>query len=104
MSDRGMKKWAPYRALVEQLPALEKMERKTKVISKPIILEDKQEEINEILMNYHHQVLKITFYKQGFIYEVRDTIKKIDTYEKKLVLSQGKIIKLFDLIDLSNNR
>ena len=53
MSDRGMKKWAPYKSLIEQDVYLNKMKKEKEKISKPIISSEEAENINEILTNYH---------------------------------------------------
>ena len=52
MSERGMKKWAPYKSLNEQDKYLKKVSDNNKKISKPQISSDEAEEINEILVNY----------------------------------------------------
>lgn len=97
-----MKKWAPYKTLKEQWTSLDDIETKTEVSSKPELSEDKMEEINELLVNYYGQTVLVSYYKRGFIYKEKSAIKKIDAYERKLYLSNGKIISLLDLVDLVN--
>ena len=46
MSDRGMKKWAPYKALNEQAPALQQTRMSKIVIEKPLISNEEAEDIN----------------------------------------------------------
>ena len=102
MSDRGMKKWAPYKTLKEQWTTLDELETKIQVSTQPELSEDKMEEINELLVNYYGQVVEVSFYKRGFICKEKSAIKKIDTYERKLYLSNGKTVSLLDLVDLKN--
>lgn len=100
MSDRGMKKWAPYRSLVEQMPSLEKTKEKKTQIEKPLISNEEAECINEILVNYQGEELFITYFRNGKLYEENIFIKKIDIYEKKLVLPNRRSIKLSEIVKL----
>lgn len=100
MSDRGMKKWAPYRSLVEQMPSLEKTKDKKNMIEKPLISNEEAECINEILVNYQGEELFVSYFRNGKIYEENIFIKKIDIYEKKLVLPNRRSIKLSEIIKL----
>ena len=102
MSDRGMKKWAPYKSLVEQTPSLEGTYEDNRKIETPNISQDVAEEINEILVNYHNQDLKIRFFKRGHIYEVISSLKKIDVLNKKIVTSDDVTINFIDLLYLEN--
>ena len=55
MSDRGMKKWAPYKSLVEQEKYLKKAHDDNEKIERPILSSDEMEEINEKLVNYSNE-------------------------------------------------
>ena len=57
MSERGMKKWAPYKSLNEQEHYLNKLHKDNEKVEKPKISSDAAEEINEILVNYHGEEL-----------------------------------------------
>ena len=102
MSDRGMKKWAPYKSLVEQTPSLEGTYQDFKKVDRPKISSDVAEEINEILVNYHKQELKIKYYKKGRIFETVSSLKKIDVLNKKIVTSNDITIYFIDLLYLEN--
>ena len=101
MSDRGIKKWAPYKSLVEQDFTLKEQKNKVEKVEKPTISAEFAEEINEILVNYHGEELLIEYYRNGTIFSINDTIKKIDRYEKKLVLSSKRTIMLSELVSIS---
>lgn len=100
MSDRGMKKWAPYRSLIEQMPSLDKTKEKRSLKEKPLISNEEAEEINKILVNYSGEKLEISYFRNGKILVENITIKKIDIYEKKLVLPNRRSIKLNEIIKL----
>ena len=102
MSDRGMKKWAPYKSLVEQTPSLEGTYEDNRKIERPKISQDVAEEINEILVNYHNQDLKIRFFQRGRVYETISSFKKIDVMNKKIVTSDDVTIACVDLLDLES--
>lgn len=102
MSDRGMKKWAPYKALAEQAPALQKARESKVKIEKPLISNEEAEEINEILQTYHGQPLLVKYYRNEKIHEEEIVIARIDIYEKKLVLTNRRSIKLSEIFYLKN--
>ena len=101
MSDRGIKKWAPYKTLGEQDFNMSKQKEDEKKVEKPTISAEFAEEINEILVNYHGEEIIIDYYRNGKINTIEDTIKKIDTFEKKLVLLSRKIIMINEIVSIS---
>ena len=100
MSDRGIKKWAPYKTLETQDFELKKHKEIEEKIEKPLISAEFAEEINNILVNYHGELLDIGYYKNGKVLYVTDRIKRIDIVEKKLVLLSKKVIMIAELISL----
>ena len=100
MSDRGMKKWAPFSSLIEQATCLEEMKYQRNKISKPILTDDQKEKINYILQSYKKgQIVKIEFFYDGYLYETNTTIKRIDLENRVLVLENGKL-EFSNLIDI----
>ena len=91
MSDRGMKKWAPYSSLIEQATCLEEMRYQRNKIEKPILEEDQIEKINYALQSYRGGVVKIKFFYDGYIYYINKEIKRIDFDNKKLIFDTGKL-------------
>lgn len=89
MSDRGMKKWAPYSSLIEQSTCLEKMRYQKNKIEKPILSEDEIEHINQILTSYNGEDVEISYFFDGYIYTIVTKIKRIDIYNKKLIFKDG---------------
>ena len=100
MSDRGMKKWVAYRALVEQASSLSKTKRNKTRIEKPLMSSDKAEEINEILVNYDNEELVIIIYEDGFLYEIESVLSKIDPINRCLILEDRRKISFSKLVDL----
>ena len=98
MSDRGIKKWAPYKSLPEQDFTLKRHKEKEQIIEKPTISTEFAEEINNILVNYAGENLKIKYFKNGKIIEVVSKIKQIDPVEKKLVLFSKRSIMITDVV------
>ena len=100
MSGRGMKKWAPYKTLEDQWEVLERLSKQDELVEKPTISDEEAEAINEKLVNYHGEELEFYYYKKGKILKEKGTIKKIDTFEKKLVLNNRVTIYLKDLVGI----
>ena len=104
MSERGMKKWAPYKSLNEQENYLNKLHKDNEKGEKPRISSDAAEEINEILVNYQGEELIITFYRNNKIQSITSIIKKIDADNKKIVLPDRKTIYFTELVGLERVR
>jgi len=103
MSDRGMKKWAPYSSLIEQATCLEQMRYERNKIEKPILTEDQIEKINYSLVSYKKgQIIKIKFFYDGYLYEINTSIKRIDLENKQLILASGKL-NFSNIIDIEND-
>ncbi len=98
MSDRGIKKWAPYKTLETQDFELKAQKEKEEKIEKPTISAEFAEEINEILVNYSGELLKIKYFKDGKVLEVTSKVKTIDPITKKLVLFSKKSIMITDIV------
>lgn len=102
MSDRGIKKWAPYKSLKEQWTTLDNVHQEEQKVEKPTISEEEADKINEILVNYHGQELTIQYFRKGEILSDTTSIKRIDPVEKKLYLTNKKVIKLEEIISITD--
>jgi hypothetical protein len=98
MSERGMKKWAPYKSLNEQEDYLKKLHNKQEKMERPSISSDEADNINEILVNYHGEELLIEYWRNDKINTVSSTLSKIDPANKKIVLPLRKTIYFAELI------
>lgn len=101
MSDRGMKKWAPFSSLIEQSTCLDKMRYEKNKIDKPLISNEQAEKINNILINYQGQYVEIKYFYDGYLYTITTKIKRIDKEFKKLILENGKL-DFKDIIDMES--
>lgn len=88
---RGMKKFLPFQSLKEQALSLAKMQEENKKVEKPILSEDAKEAINAVLMAYNSEEVEILYYEKGYILKIVTIIKKIDAYNKVLILPEKKI-------------
>ena len=104
MSERGMKKWAPYKSLIEQEKYLKKASQKNEKQERPQISSDEAENINEILVNYHGEELEITYWRNEKINTVSSILVKIDPENKKIVLPERRTIYFKELISLARVR
>ena len=104
MSERGMKKWAPYKSLIEQEKYLKKASQKNEKQERPQISSDEAENINEILVNYHGEELEITYWRNEKINTISSILVKIDPENKKIVLPERRTIYFKELISLERVR
>ena len=104
MSERGMKKWAPYKSLIEQEKYLKKAHQDNEVIARPVISSDEAEEINETLVNYHGEELEVSYWRNDKINTISTILVKIDPVNKKIVLPERKTINFNELISLKRIR
>ena len=104
MSDRGMKKWAPYKSLIEQEKYLKKASQKNEKQERPQISSDEAENINEILVNYNGEELEITYWRNEKINTISSILVKIDPENKKIVLPERKTIYFKELISIERIR
>ena len=104
MNERGMKKWAPYKSLIEQEKYLKKAHQDNEVIARPVISSDEAEEINEILVNYHGEELEVSYWRNDKINTISAILVKIDPVNKKIILPERKTIYFNELINLKRIR
>ena len=97
--DRGMKKWAPYKSLIEQEASLKKLRYQKNKKEKPKIFTERAEEINSILSFYNNETLAIKFYEDGYLYWLEGKLDKIDPTFKYLEINK-KQIAFKDIIEI----
>ncbi|HAV19758.1 MAG TPA: hypothetical protein DCX17_01880 [Firmicutes bacterium] len=101
MSERGMKKWAPYASLIEQKGTLKAMRYERSKVKKPHISNDQALLIERRLLDYQGEVLTITFFDAGFIDSCRQKILSIDPLNQvikceSLIISYKNILAIDD--------
>lgn len=101
MSDRGIKKWAPFKALTGQFDMIDEIIKNKNKVKKPILSQDKQEELDYFISNLQvNDEIKVTYYDNGEIKEEVLTIKRID-YTSKIITFEEFSIKAENILDLS---
>ncbi len=91
MSDRGMKKWAPYASLIEQKGTLGAMMHNRRKVARPHISSDQAAFIERCLVDYHGETLTITYFDDGFIRSCRDIILTIDQLNRCIICANATI-------------
>ncbi len=104
MSERGMKKWAPYKSLIEQEKYLKKASQNNEKQVRPQISSDEAEQINEILVNYNGEELEITYWRNEKLNTIASILVKIDPVNKKIVLPERRTIYFKELISIERIR
>ena len=101
MSDRGMKKWAPYKSLNKQYEDIHLLRENRNKVTKPQISSDEAEIINDILTNYDGEELNIKYYRNGKILSYEGTLLKIDSFERKIKTMDSTFIHFNELISIN---
>ncbi|MBU8855423.1 YolD-like family protein [Bacillus sp. FJAT-26377] len=106
-NDRGMRKWRPFANLPEQYIGLNKIIKDLNKVEKPLISEDQQEQINEILMRANGTDKKVflTYYKKGECITEKCSIHSINVHTKSLyfldeVFEIKNKLQLSDVLDI----
>ena len=96
MSDRGMKKWAPYASLIEQKGTIAKMKNHRVQVKKPQLSQDMAHEINDCLLRAKDQHVIIDYFFEGNKHCLSGIITKMNYEQKWLKIDQ--LTLSFDLI------
>lgn len=91
MSDRGMKKWAPYASLIEQKGTISKMKNHREKFKKPQLSQDMANEINDCLLRAKNQNVVIDYFFQGSKHKVSGLVTKINYEQKWLTINEMTI-------------
>lgn len=99
MSDRGMKKWAPYASLIEQKSYLGRMREDKRKVARPHIASDQAYQIEQFLTNLDGKFLKIKYFLDGVIVEKTMRILKVDPLNQQVVFD-AMIIPYRDILNI----
>lgn len=94
MNDRGMIKWQPFNSVINSKEIINSLIKEKRRITKPTISDDDKLILeNQIIDAYYMQCkLKITYYKNGYLYRKEGKIKKIDQIYKIVYLNEEKLL------------
>lgn len=91
MSDRGMKKWAPYASLIEQKGTLSSMKKSRESVKKPTLSQEQAEAMNRTLLHAHRRLISLTYIDQGERIILKGVVDKIHYEERWLLVDEQKI-------------
>jgi hypothetical protein len=91
MKDRGMMKWAPYKSLDQQADYLAKMAYEKGKKEKPTLSSEEAEEINDLLVHYHDELVKVHYFQNGYVHEETGLLDEINTIYKFLKINDLRI-------------
>lgn len=92
ITTRGMIKWKPFNTLLKENDILE-LEKKKNLITKPIIMTDRINYINETLIEattYNLEV-QIEYFSKGILKRITGIIEKTNTIEKYILINKTRI-------------
>ena len=86
-------KWQPYDALEGYKATLRQVDYEKGKVEKPILMPDALEELNEQLNEAinNHKDIKVSYYKNGYIYDIEGVITRIDPINKEIIIGLNKI-------------
>jgi hypothetical protein len=103
MSERGMKKWAPFSALPEQNAFIKRAKELHQQEIEPTLSEDQIAEIEFILNNYENECVEITYFNKKTLH-IYGYITKIDPINGVIKINNTSIkIAAIKSIEIKNS-
>jgi len=100
MADRGMKKWLPFSALVEQGKFLERLIYEKYKVERPQVFNEQAKKIDMTLREYDYKTpLKMKIFYDGYIYDIQEIINFIDK-NKKIIYFNDFYIPIKNILDI----
>lgn len=101
-SERGMKKWMAFRSITDQYEGIRRILYDQKKIPRPILDEDKVDDINRCLVEAYNRKLNVTisYYDDGFIETCSGILKHISTVYRRIELTNQRKIPYTDIVDV----
>lgn len=100
--ERGMKKWVAFQSITAQYDGIKKILHNQKKVPRPVIDEDKIENINRILVEAYNLKLEIaiTYYSDGFYKKCNGRMKNISTVYRCVEFTNSHVIQYTDIVDV----
>lgn len=92
-------KWAPYKSLDQQADYLAKMAYEKGKKDKPTLSNEEAEEINELLVHYHDELVKVHYFRDGYVREETGLLDEINIIYKFLKIND-LMISFKDIVSL----
>jgi hypothetical protein len=99
MSDRGMKKWAPYASLIEQGSYVRRIKNQHRMMKRPHLASDQANQIEHVLTSPITNPYQVTYFRDGLIHHAILSIKRLDVLEKRVIFDTD-IISYLDLLNI----
>jgi len=99
-----MNSWMPFNAVCDGTSLVDMIEKEKSRFKKPTLSEEQLEDIQDkIITAYNNEdEINIKYYNSGYLYQVKNIIKKIDEIDKKIVLKNGKVIFFSQIINVDS--
>lgn len=96
-------RYLPFDALSGYKECLKETLKDYGKIEKPVILEDKRNELDLLIMDSFHEakIINIIYYKNGYLYNIKGIIDKIDIANKTVNVSRQKL-DIDNIINIEN--
>lgn len=88
MIDRGMIKWEPFNSVIPSSKVINKVIKEKNKIEKPVLSEEQLKTIEQKLIDSYNsnEKISVSYFQNGYIFNEKGTIKKIDYINKKVYL------------------
>ncbi|WP_416826830.1 YolD-like family protein [Ectobacillus polymachus] len=106
INERGMKKWAAFQAITPQFEGVKRIIQEQQKAVRPILDENKIDEINRTLAQAYNKKLAIsvTYYNNGFFHQYEGWLENISTVyrciEVKTTVGEHRIFPYVDIVDV----
>jgi hypothetical protein len=91
MSDRGMKKWAPYASLIEQKGTMQRMKQQRGKAAKPLLSNEAAEELNRNLLESIGKDVIIDYFEKGERKTIKTVVIRLNLDEKMVKTQDGNL-------------
>ncbi len=92
--DRGMIKWQPFNSVINNKEVINSLLKEKNKKSKPIMSEEEINFLEEKIVNFYYTQteVNVTYYKNGYLLNIKGKIKKIDQVYKMIYIKSQKLL------------
>lgn len=92
--DRGMIKWQPFNSVINNKEVINSLLKEKSKKAKPIMSEEEINLLEEKIINcyYTQSEVSLTYYKNGYLLNIKGKIKKIDQVYKMIYIKTQKLL------------
>ncbi len=89
-----MNSWLPFNAVCDGNSLIKQIEKEKSRFYKPTLSEEQLSDIQEKIYSAfrNKSTINIKYYQSGYCYKITNTIKKIDSINRKIIFTNGKTI------------